>query len=272
MLTFAIAPATAAAGSSCGIFGDQAGQCLRSDNSHGKTTVRGTETKPGSGGTDNNRSDSGTRHSNPAPPEKSERERVMEEACRVLPIDCDEELPHIAKGLWPDEGDDTDDSTKPITVSDLASFSPEAVHISMEPNGWMIVGLPANFIVDASTNTSSGTLFDRDVDVRFIPRTYEWSWGDGTSTTTTTSGDSWNDLGVDDFSGTDTSHTFTQKGTYTISVAVSYDVELRLTDGAWIPVHGTLTASAESITAVAATAESVLVQKECSKNPSGPGC
>lgn len=266
LLPVAGSVSTAEASGSCSISDHNLGRCEGAP-----ITVREDRTSPGTGGSDSSRGDSGNRHSNPAPPEKSERERVMEEACRVLPIDCDEETPSIAKGLWPDD-DDSDDSTGPITVSDLASFSPESVHTSMEPDGWMIVGLPANFTVDASTNIDSGTLFDHDVDVRFTPRTYDWSWGDGSHTTTSTAGSTWNDLGVDDFSATDTSHTYTKKGTYTISVSVSYDVEMRAGDGPWFPVQGTLTASAENITAVAATADSVLVQEQCSKNPSGPGC
>ncbi|WP_437582670.1 hypothetical protein ACSAGD_10430 [Paramicrobacterium sp. CJ85] len=164
------------------------------------------------------------------------------------------------------------DSRDPITISDLASFSPEHVDVSMEPNGWMIIGLPANFYADADINTETGELFDTAVTVRFTPTSFHWSWGDGTSTSTSTAGASWDELDVKEFTATDTSHTFTEKGTYTISLSVDYSVELRAGNGEWFPVTGTLTADAETITAIATTADSVIVDEECTKNPSGPGC
>lgn len=161
---------------------------------------------------------------------------------------------------------------QPVTISDLASFTPATVNVSMEPDGWMIIGLPANFIANASTNAASGSLFDVPIDVRFTPVSYTWSWGDGTSSTSNSGGSTWDDLGVEEFTATATSHVYDEKGTYTISLAVHYSVDIRGPGTAWMPVDGRLTKAALSVTAIATTATSVIVDKECSKNPNGPGC
>ncbi|GHD48421.1 hypothetical protein [Mycetocola manganoxydans] len=159
-----------------------------------------------------------------------------------------------------------------ITLSDLAAFRPLAPSLRMEPDGWMLVGLPANFIVGTRTHVVSGTLFDHAVDVRFTPSSYSWSWGDGTSTRSSVPGATWSSLGLPEFSTTPTSHVFDEKGLYRVSVTVSYTVEFRVATLAWRSIAGTLPGPATVVAAVAGTAKTVLVDRECTRNPSGPGC
>ncbi|MET1044703.1 MAG: hypothetical protein ABWX59_11385, partial [Microbacteriaceae bacterium] len=45
-----------------------------------------------------------------------------------------------------------------VTLSDIASFSPSTARQSMEPDGWIIVGLDTNFFVDAAPHVEAGTL------------------------------------------------------------------------------------------------------------------
>jgi hypothetical protein len=158
-----------------------------------------------------------------------------------------------------------------VTLSDLASFSPTTPTIRMEPDGWMLTGLPANFIADTTINTHDGVLLGHDVTVRFTPTTYTWAWGDGTTDTFTTPGRTWEDLGVDDFTATDTSHTYTDRGTVTVSLTVGYTVAYALTGGTWHTVDGTVTAT-HTLDAYVGTADTVIVDGDCHTDPTAPGC
>ncbi|MFU8947176.1 hypothetical protein ACLRGF_10650 [Mycetocola zhadangensis] len=159
-----------------------------------------------------------------------------------------------------------------VTLSDLARFRPSAPALTMEPDGWLLIGLPANFIADTSQHTQGGTLFDVPIEVRFTPSGYNWSWGDGSSSRTTVPGATWAELGLPEFSTTPTSHVFAETGIYSVTVTVAFTVEYRAVGGSWISIAGTLSAPAVTIAALAGDAKTVLVDKECTRNPSGPGC
>jgi hypothetical protein len=159
-----------------------------------------------------------------------------------------------------------------ITISDLASFRPIAPTLEMEPDGWMLVGLPANFIAKTSTHVVSGTLLDYPLDVRFTPSSYAWSWGDGSTSRSSVPGASWASLGLPEFSPTPTSHVYDTKGVYQISVTVSHSVEFSIDSLPWRSISGTLPGPATIVAAVAGSAKTVLVERECTENPSGPGC
>jgi hypothetical protein len=159
-----------------------------------------------------------------------------------------------------------------VTLSDLARFRPSAPALTMEPDGWLLIGLPANFIADTSQHTQGGTLFDVPIEVRFTPASYNWSWGDGSSSRTTVPGSTWAELGLPEFSTTPTSHIFAETGIYSVTVTVAFTVEYRAVGGSWISIAGTLSAPAVTIAALAGDAKTVLVDKECTRNPSGPGC
>jgi hypothetical protein len=159
-----------------------------------------------------------------------------------------------------------------ITVSDLAIFRPIAPTLEMEPDGWMLIGLPANFMAQTDTHIVSGTLLDYPLDVRFTPSRYAWSWGDGTTSRSSVPGASWASLGLPEFSPTPTSHVFDTKGVYSIALTVSYTVEFRLDSLPWRTISGTLPGPATVVAAVAGNAKTVLVHRECTENPHGPGC
>ncbi|MCP2030442.1 hypothetical protein L1277_000506 [Okibacterium sp. HSC-33S16] len=159
-----------------------------------------------------------------------------------------------------------------VTLSDLARFRPNAPTLTMEPDGWLLIGFPANFIADTNRHVQQGSLFDVPIEVRFTPDGYNWSWGDGTSSRTTVPGATWAELGLPEFSATPTSHVFASTGVYSITVTVAFTVEYRAVGGSWIGIAGTLSAPAVTVAALAGDAKTVLVDKECNRNPSGPGC
>lgn len=158
-----------------------------------------------------------------------------------------------------------------ITLTDLASFSPTAPTIRMEPDGWALRGLPTNAIADTTVNSHDGTLLDHPVTVRFTPHTYRWDWGDGTTTSTTTAGSTWNDLDLPRFSETPTSHVYTVRGTVTVTLRVDYSVEYRLDGDEWTSVTGTVNATSTD-TIYVGTATTVIVPDDCNADPDGIGC
>ncbi|RUQ86905.1 hypothetical protein ELQ93_08145 [Labedella gwakjiensis] len=159
----------------------------------------------------------------------------------------------------------------PLTLQDLASFAPSASAIRMEPDGWMLRGLPANFIADATEQTVGGSLLGRPIDVRFAPASYTWTWGDGHADTFSQSGRTWSDLGLPRFSETATSHTYTERGTVTVGLSVAHSVAYRLGDGEWVTVDGTVAATVD-LDAYVGTARTVLVPADCVADPSADGC
>jgi hypothetical protein len=159
-----------------------------------------------------------------------------------------------------------------VQMSDLVNIRPVATTFQMEPSGWMVVGLPANFIAGASVHIQSGVLLGFPADVRFTPAGFRWDYGDGTDRATSSGGSTWASLGLPEFSETATSHTFTAGGGYAISAAAVYTAEYRFAGQQWRGVAGTLAVPAEPITALAGKAKTVLVDRDCSRSPSGPGC
>lgn len=175
---------------------------------------------------------------------------------------------------------DTDPAVDAITLRDLVNFSPTEATIRMEPDGWMVAGRPANFIAETAAGATAtgstaeqtvGTLLGRPIAVRFTPVSYNWSWGDGSADTVTTPGRTWEDLGLPRFSETATSHVFTERGTVTVSLSVSYVVDYALSRGAWTRVSGTV-ATAATVDAYVGTAKTVLVDGTCVEYPGDPGC
>lgn len=164
--------------------------------------------------------------------------------------------------------------TIPVTLADLAKFRPTSAIDFMEPNGWMIVGLSANFYAHASTHVKAGELLGGPASVRFTPVQYTWTYGDGAVRNSTTPGATWMELGFNEFDETRTSHIYRAPGRYAIDLTVGYAPEYRLgTSPGWIPVNGLVWGPANRLIAVAsANAKTVLVENECTTNPNGPGC
>ncbi|WP_134454944.1 hypothetical protein [Cryobacterium adonitolivorans] len=159
-----------------------------------------------------------------------------------------------------------------VRVSDLVSIRADAPTQGMEPDGWLVVGIPTNFFATASAHVRSGPLLGDSAEVRFTPVGFRWDYGDGTSRTSVSGGASWAALNLPEFSETATSHVFEQTGTLSIGLVVSYLAEYRFAGAEWRDVQGLVLVPTSPITAIADRAGTVLVAESCSGNPGGPGC
>jgi hypothetical protein len=161
---------------------------------------------------------------------------------------------------------------QPITLADIAAFRPDAGVDHMEPNGWMIVGLDTNFFATGGTQITDGTLLGQPASVRFTPRTWHWVYGDGSGAAGGTPGGTWAGQGIPEFDPTATSHIYRAAGTYYIDLTIDYSAEYRFAGTQWIGIAGILPVPANRLVATAGDAKTVLVERECTVNPTGPGC
>lgn len=160
----------------------------------------------------------------------------------------------------------------PVTIADLASFRPTPAVDRMQPNGWAIRGLDTNFYSTGGASIVDGTVLDQPASVRFTPIAWSWNYGDGDSTTSATSGTTWAAQKAAEFDPTPTSHVFTDSGTYVIGLTVTYAAEYRFAGGPWVPVVGSLALPANELTVWVGSVKTVLVNRECTRDPAGPGC
>src|SRR5690606_32094257 len=162
--------------------------------------------------------------------------------------------------------------TGPVTLSDLVNFRPSPGIDSMEPDGWMIVGLDTNFYATAPVQVQSGVLLDLPAQVRFTPVHYHWAYGDGATRSTSARGATWAAQGLREFDPTPTSLVYTASGTYFIDLTIDFAAEYRWAGSGWTPIAGTIPVPANRLVATAGGAKTVLVEHECTLNPHGPGC
>ncbi|GEP48412.1 hypothetical protein MSA03_19200 [Microbacterium saccharophilum] len=158
-----------------------------------------------------------------------------------------------------------------VTLNDLASFAPQAPPLTGQPTGVAIVGMPANFVVDADTHTVTGELFDLPVSVRFTPVSYLFVHGDGTAREAPTGGATWEELGQPQFSATATSHAYGSRGTFTAHAAVRYSAAVDFGNG-WAAVPGILELSTGAYAVDVLEVRTALVERTCVEDPGGPGC
>ena len=158
-----------------------------------------------------------------------------------------------------------------VTVSDLARFVPSTATVAGEPDNVAVVGLPANFLSSAKTETIPGTILGRALTIRFTPVNYAFDYGDGEQRTSRTPGTAWDASGQAQFTPTDTSHVYKQPGTYTVTVTVTYAADIDLGTG-WIPINGTLNGPPASQQIRVVKAHTALVQGTCLERPKAPGC
>ncbi|CAN7262248.1 hypothetical protein LJR045_001183 [Microbacterium sp. LjRoot45] len=157
------------------------------------------------------------------------------------------------------------------TLSDVASFAPTLTPLSPEPDGIGLAGLPLNVVAHAEAHTQTGELFDLPVTVRFRPVSFTFDYGDGTTRESATGGATWQQLGAAQFTATDTSHAYRQRGTYTITAVVHFAADVDFGNG-WQRVPGLLGIPAGSTTVEILEARTALVERTCAENPSGIGC
>lgn len=167
---------------------------------------------------------------------------------------------------------DTWTVTSPVTLADLVNFAPTPGVDHMQPNGWMIVGLDTNFYAAVGPQVKSGVLLGRQAQVRFTPTRYHWAYGDGYQASLASKGAPWASQGGHEFDHTPTSHVYTRAGTYSIDLGIDFTAEYRYAGGDWVPIAGTLPVVANRLTATAGSAKTVLVHRDCTVPPHGPGC
>lgn len=192
---------------------------------------------------------------------------VWEGICAVTPASCAGEAPPptAAAPIAPE-------SERPaVTASDLVSFSPSAPDVSNEPAGLGVAGMSTNFVARASPQILEGDVLGVRVSVRFTPAEFRFDYGDGEVATRGGGGQSWADLGVADYTHTDTSHVYRERGEYTARIEVVYSAEIDAGDG-WIGVAGTVTSAASVVPLQIVSVTSALVARSCLENPSGPAC
>ena len=160
----------------------------------------------------------------------------------------------------------------PLTLSDIARFRPAPGTQRMEPDGWVVVGLPANIYSLVEPEIVPGQLLGRPADVRFTPVTWHWDYGDGSTASLGTKGATWAALGLREFDATPTSHVYRAAGEYTIRLSIAYRAEYRLAGGGFVPIAGTITLPANELHITAGGAKTVLVDRDCTVAPRGPGC
>jgi hypothetical protein len=158
-----------------------------------------------------------------------------------------------------------------VTLADLASFVPAKPTLGGEPNGVGVVGMPTNLVARAAEQRISGTLFDYDVVVRFVPAGFRFDHGDESSRTSPSGGSPWSTLGQADFTPTSTSHVYRERGTYNASVTVLYSASVDF-GGGWRPVPGFVEATAGGYGIRVVEVHTALVDRTCLENPGGPGC
>jgi len=158
-----------------------------------------------------------------------------------------------------------------VRSSQLQNFAPSTASFTIEPNGWSIVGANTNAYTTASTVTKPATINGVPVTVTFSPESYTWDWGDGTVTTTTDAGASWQQLGAPDWAQTATSHRYTQRGDYTITLTVNYTATVTA-NGRNIPVDGTVTGPGTHATIKIVESKRALIHDECITQPDREGC
>lgn len=100
---------------------------------------------------------------------------------------------------------------------------------------------------------------------------YTWDFGDGTTALTESPGSPWANPS-DEFTDTPTSHVYAEKGTYVINVTTLYAVRASVGDGVWWDIPGTLPIASAPSSLQVYSVKTVLVDKDCTENPTGPGC
>ena len=213
-------------------------------------TLTGTESSPGSGSGASKGSGNGS-----APP----------------PFTCQIFVANRCLVRVPNPGQ-TAPAAQPITLRDIASFRPAPGVQFMEPNGWVVPGLDANFYSVVGQQLVPGTLLGQPATVRFTPVGWHWNYGDGVAVVRATKGATWAAQGLHDFDPTATSHVYQAEGEYVIRLSIDFRAEYRFGATGFTPIAGAINLPANDLHVTVTGAKTVLVDHDCVANPDGPGC
>jgi hypothetical protein len=142
----------------------------------------------------------------------------------------------------------------------------------MEPNGWVVPGLDANFYSVVGQQLVNGTLLGQPATVRFTPVRWHWNYGDGSAVVRPTKGGTWASQGLHDFDPTPTSHVYRAEGEYVIRLTIDFRAEYSFGSSGFTPLDGTINLPANDLRVTVTGAKTVLVDHDCVANPAGPGC
>jgi hypothetical protein len=106
----------------------------------------------------------------------------------------------------------------------------------------------------------AGELLGWPIEVLFQPSQYVWNFGDGNTARLSIAGKSW---GGAQFSPTETSHVYSQPGTYQVSLTVGYVASYRFDGGAFRSIPGVVWRDAGSQMLAVLRVTSVLVERGC---------
>jgi hypothetical protein len=165
-----------------------------------------------------------------------------------------------------------DDPDPAVTLTDIATFHATPGTQRMEPDGWTVPGLETNFYALTRTHVVTGTLLGRPAAVRFTPVGFHWDYGDGARVTRGTAGGSWASRGQHEFEHTPTSHRYTRDGDYTIRLVIDFAAEYRFDGSVFHPISGVIPLRANDLRITVQGATTVLVERDCEVDPTGPGC
>ena len=263
---FSMAP-TNATGSSCTDWLAGTGYCV--DNDDTGVTIGGSQTV---GAGDGSAGSPGTGNApTPTPSPTTSAPPAEPTPPRPEPIRCEDWEPIIGFTIECLEGTDGEEGPPAVTIYDVARFVPNGSELLAEPDGVGIVNLPTNLYTEAQTQTIAGALFGWPVSVRFTPASFEFHHGDGTRAHTATPGRSWASMGLAQFTPTDTSHIYRDRGTYVVRVDTHYSAAVNFGEG-WQSLSGEVTARGPDESVRVYEARTLLVADTCAENPRGPGC
>ncbi|MEL5991707.1 hypothetical protein ACOKGD_02840 [Microbacterium phosphatis] len=204
-----------------------------------------------------------------APPDETDGRNVcLNDQLEVIGTACAEAVEEPA----PEEPEERAGPPAVVTLADIASFFPTPPSVATEPDGIGAKNMPLNSVATSSTQTLAGELFGFPVSVTFTPAGFRQDWGDGTVTDSRHGGASWAALGQAEFSPTATSHAYTAKGTYDLTVTALYTAVVDFGEWGTRAVDGLISVPGAARALRIVEVHTALVAHDCVADPAGAGC
>jgi hypothetical protein len=156
------------------------------------------------------------------------------------------------------------------TLTDIATFPVTVATAHNQPTGWGVVNRPTNFYADGGTHDVAGVLLGRPATVRFTPVAWHWDYGDDTTTSLAEPRTAWNPQ--TQFRATATTHVYTKKNDYTVTLFIDYIAQYQYAGQPWRPVAGALRVRANDLQIITWRVKTRLVARDCLEDPQGAGC